>query len=173
MAQLYCHLSSHALVLSSHDYIVTRHLVLCPSSSPLTHIITTFSMLKVQDTISRLETWGVSLSSELDMSILLCSLVAVLRPYSRVYHPACTKHFSSLIMCNSPCHLLPVTEPICSCSSRIHSNADLDLFAPGISDPWEGCYAPSMLVLIYLVIWGLLESSISYLPSESHDSLCK
>lgn len=137
----------------------------------LTHIITTSSMSK---RTHRLLSINLPLCftglPELDMSTLLCSPVAILHPNPRADLPASTKYFSSLITCDSTCHLLLATGPICSCGSTMHSNADLQLLPPGISGPWEACCAPVMLVLIYLVMWGLLcsrgtESSISCLPS--------
>lgn len=104
------------------------------------------------------------------MSALLCSPVARLHPDPGAYLPAGTEYFSSLITCNSTSHLLLATGPICSCGWRTHSDVDLHLFSPGISDPWEARCAPLMLVLICLVIWGLLccggaDSSISCLVS--------
>lgn len=104
------------------------------------------------------------------MSTPLRSAAPILHPDPRACLPTSIKYFSSLITCNSTCCVLLATGPICSWGSRMHSNVDLHLFSSGVSNPWEACCAPLMLVLIYPVIWGSAccrgaESSISRLLS--------
>lgn len=106
---------------------------------------------------------------KLDMSMLSCSR---LRSFTLTPEPI----FQPAPNTSDP-SLRAIPHAICywrqgpyRCGSRMHSNVDLHLFTPGISDPWEAFCAPLILVLIYLVIWGLLccreaESSISCLLS--------
>lgn len=84
----------------------------------------------------------------------------------------------SALSCSHPSlrpipHLPQVTRLICSCSSRTHSNVEVQLFTPGISDPWEACCVPQMLFLIYLGMWVLmLHSSWIFQSSTSCHVSC-
>lgn len=84
----------------------------------------------------------------------------------------------SALSCSHPSlrpipHLPQVTRLICSCSSRTHSNVEVQLFTPGISDPWEACCVPQMLFLIYLGMWVLmLHSSWIFQSSSSCHVSC-
>lgn len=161
--------SSDPPQLSNHDYIFTPHLVLCPPPALLIRITTTVTMLK-NSRILHLssETWCFD---ELwETRLLLWLLSFTLTPPEPISQSA--------LSCSHPSlrpipHLPQVTRLICSCSSRTHSNVEVQLFTPGISDPWEACCVPQMLFLIYLGMWVLmLHSSWIFQSSTSCHVSC-
>lgn len=163
--------SSDPPQLSNHDYIFTPHLVLCPPPALLIRITTTVTMLK-NSRILHLssETWCFD---ELwETRLLLWLLSFTLTP------PSPEPISQSALSCSHPSlrpipHLPQVTRLICSCSSRTHSNVEVQLFTPGISDPWEACCVPQMLFLIYLGMWVLmLHSSWIFQSSTSCHVSC-
>lgn len=161
--------SSDPPQLSNHDYIFTPHLVLCPPPAPLIHVTTTVSMLK-NSRILHLSSRNLVFCWAL--RDVFASLVAILHsdPPEPISQPAPSCTHPSL--CPIP-HLPQVTRLICSCSSRTHLNVEVQLFTPGISDPWEACCVPQMLFLIYLGMWVLmLHSSWIFQSSTSCHVSC-
>lgn len=159
--------SSDPPQLSNHDYIFTPHLVLCPPPAPLIRITTAVSMLK-NSRILHLSSRNLVFCWAL--RDVFASLVAILHsdppePISQSA-PSCSHPSLRPIP-----HLPQVMRLICSCSSRTHSNVEVQLFTPGISDPWEACCVPQMLFLIYLGMWVLmLHSSIFQSSTSCHVS---
>lgn len=162
--------SSDPPQLSNHDYIFTPHLVLCPPPALLIRITTTVTMLK-NSRILHLssETWCFDELWETRLLLWLLSFTLT---------PPPEPISQSALSCSHPSlrpipHLPQVTRLICSCSSRTHSNVEVHLFTPGISDPWEACCVPQMLFLIYLGMWVLmLHSSWIFQSSTSCHVSC-